>query len=180
MTQVGEQVTEALVRINQLLEPDNQRLVLQTVSNLRDLTAGLNARLKAVDQVLASSRSAAESIDAGAQQLGQAGERMATVAERSGARLDAAAAQAEQALAEGRVALAKAVTSLDAMERQLGSSGKRLELAAESLDDQIGAAVGELRSGLESATRTLEKLRDPRAALVGPGRGQLGPGESKP
>jgi hypothetical protein len=87
---------------------------------------------------------------------------------------------AEQALGEARTALARASTSLESIERQVGASGRRLEMTAEHLDDQLGVAITELRSGVEEATRTLDRLRDPRAAVLGPGRGQLGPGEGKP
>ena len=45
VNQVGEQASEALVKLNQLLTADNQRTVIQTATNLRELTAGLNQRL---------------------------------------------------------------------------------------------------------------------------------------
>jgi hypothetical protein len=33
---------------------------------------------------------------------------------------------------------------------------------------------------METATRVLDRLREPRAALLGPGKAQLGPGEVMP
>jgi hypothetical protein len=44
----------------------------------------------------------------------------------------------------------------------------------------LSAAVTELRTGIAAATRVLERLRDPRAALLGPSAAQLGPGEQRP
>jgi len=37
-----------------------------------------------------------------------------------------------------------------------------------------------LRVSIEAATRVLDGLRDPRAALLGPSNAQLGPGEKRP
>ena len=47
------------------------------------------------------------------------------------------------------------------------------------MDEQLSVATNELRQGIESATRVLDRLREPRAALFGPAKAQLGPGEAK-
>ena len=38
----------------------------------------------------------------------------------------------------------------------------------------------ELRLSMETATRALDSLREPRSALLGPSKSQLGPGERLP
>jgi hypothetical protein len=38
----------------------------------------------------------------------------------------------------------------------------------------------ELRVSVEAATRVLDRLREPRSALFGPNKSQLGPGEKLP
>ena len=58
-----------------------------------------------------------------------------------------------------------------------GEFRARLTLAAREKRD---AAVAELRLSVEAATRSLDRLRDPRAALLGPQKSQLGPGEQLP
>ena len=66
------------------------------------------------------------------------------------------------------------------MQRQAAATAGRLEDTAIGVEDQLGAALGELRLSIESATRVIDKLREPRAALLGPGKAQLGPGEKMP
>ena len=179
VNQVGELAASALTNINQLLTAENRRDAMDTVRNLRDLAAGLNQRLAALDRTLDRSAAAASSIGAAAGRLGQAGERVAAVAERSGGSLDTTLAQAQQTLGDARDALGRVATSIETLERQAGTTARRLEQSAGQVDDQLSAAVGELRSSMEATTRVLDRLRDPRAALFGPGREQLGPGESR-
>lgn len=173
VNQLGEMATVALTNVNQLLAADNREAMMDTVRNLRDVSAGLKARLGALDATLARVGQAATDLGQGATGLARAGERMATVAERSGTRLDATLAEADRALAR----LAQASV---AVEQQALTTARRLEDSAASVDDQLAAAVAELRVGVESATRALDRLREPRAALVGPAKSQLGPGESLP
>jgi hypothetical protein len=66
------------------------------------------------------------------------------------------------------------------VQQQAINSARRLEDSAANIDSQLDAAVTELRLSVESATRVLDRLRDPRAALLGPGKAQLGPGEQLP
>lgn len=179
VNQVGELATSALTNINQLLTAENRRDAMDTVRNLRDLAAGLNQRLAALDRTLDRAGAAANSISAAAGRLGQSGERVAAVAERSGATLDTTLTNAQQTLSDARTALGRVATSIDTFERQAGSTARRLEQSAGQVDDQLSAAVGELRLSMEATTRVLDRLRDPRAALFGPGREQLGPGEGK-
>jgi phospholipid/cholesterol/gamma-HCH transport system substrate-binding protein len=180
VSQVGEQATAALASINHLLTPQNRDAVMDTVRNLRDLSAGLTQRLAALDRTLDRAGAAAASIGVAAGRLGEAGERVARVAEQAGGRLDATLEQTERTLADARSAIDRVATSLDTVARQAGATAGRLEQSAGHVDDQLTAAMSELRLSMEAATRVLDRLRDPRAALLGPGSEQLGPGERKP
>jgi len=179
VNQLGEQAASALTAVNQLLTPDNRAAAMDTVRNLRDLTAGLNQRLSALDKVLERTAAAATSIGTAAGQLGQAGERVATVAERSGAQLDQSLVQADKTLAEARTALARVTASIEDLRKDAGAAARRLESSALHIDDQLATVTTELRLSIESATRALDRLREPRAALFGPTAAQFGPGESK-
>ncbi|MDH4290487.1 MAG: hypothetical protein OEV65_17240, partial [Aquincola sp.] len=179
VNQLGEQAASALTSVNQLLTPDNRAAAMDTVRNLRDLTAGLNQRLAALDKVLDRTSAAAASIGAAAGQLGNASERVAAVAERSGARLDQSLEQAERTLVEARSAIVRVSTAIEDLRKETGSTARRLEATALNVDDQLSAATMELRVSIEAATRVLDRLREPRSALFGPAPAQLGPGESK-
>lgn len=179
VNRLGDQAAQALTSVNQMLTPENRAAVMDTVRNLRDLTDGLKQRLAALDKVLQRTGSAAASIDTAAGQLGRAGERVAAVAERAGERVDGVLVQAEQALAEARVTLARVTTTADELRKDAGGAARSIEASMQHIDEQLSVATNELRQGIDSATRTLDRLREPRAALFGPAKAQLGPGEAK-
>lgn len=180
VSQVGDLASTTLTSLNQLLSDDNRRDVMDTVRSLRDLSVGLQKRLATVDRALERTGLAATSIAATARRLGDAGERVTGVVEQTGQRLGSTLAQGEQTLAELRSAVGRAAAAVDAIERQTASTAGRLEATAMQFDDQSSVATNELRLSMEATTRMLDGLRDPRAALLGPGRRQLGPGEVKP
>lgn len=180
VSQVGEQVTNALASINLLLTEENRQNVMATVRSLRDLSSGLNQRLVTLDSMLGQAGSAAAKIGDAATQLADAGARVTVVAERSSQQLDQALQQTERTLRDASVAMAQVAGALDRMEQQAGRTAKRLEGSAELVEDQLGVATAELRLSMEATTRVMDRLRDPRAALLGPGPQQFGPGEAKP
>jgi phospholipid/cholesterol/gamma-HCH transport system substrate-binding protein len=179
VNRLGDQAAQALTSVNQMLTPETRAAVMDTVRNLRDLTDGLKQRLAALDKVLDRTASAAASIDTAAGQLGRAGERVAGVAERAGEQADAVLVQAEQALAEARVTLARVTTMAEELRKDAGGAARSIEASMQHMDEQLSVATKELRQGIDSATRVLDRLREPRAALFGPAKAQLGPGEAK-
>ena len=180
VNQVGDMAADALTNINSLLDADNREAVKVMVQNLRELSAGLYSRLGALDRTLTSAGSAADELGKGAAELGRSGTRIAGVAERGGARLDSTLVEAERTLAEARNALKQVADATGAIQLQAVSTARRLEDSATNVDDQLGSAVTELRATIESATRVFDRLREPRAALLGPTPQQLGPGERLP
>ena len=180
VNQVGDMAADALTNINSLLDADNREAVKVMVQNLRELSAGLYSRLGALDRTLTSAGSAADELGKGAAELGRSSTRIAGVAERGGARLDSTLVEAERTLAEARNALKQVADATGAIQLQVVSTARRLEDSATNVDDQLGSAVTELRATIESATRVFDRLREPRAALLGPTPQQLGPGERLP
>ena len=194
VTKVGEMAALALNNLNQFLNAENREAVVATVRSLRDLAAGLNGRMAALDRTLrqvgaasaqvgtaaAGVDGAAANFSTAAAQLGQAGERIAVVAERGGARLDQTLAETERVLTEARRALGEVATASNAVQQQVVDTARQLQDSASNIDDQLGAALAELRLSIETATRVVDRLRDPRAALLGPAPSQLGPGEKLP
>ena len=180
VSKVGEIASIALTNVNQLLDADNRAAVMATVRNLRELSAGLNQRLGALDKTLARVGAAATDVGAGAAELGRSGSRIAAVAERGAERLDVTLTETERTLAEARAALQQLAQASGAVQKQVSATARRLEDSATNVDDQLGAAVSEMRVSVESAARVLDRLRDPHAALLGPAKSQLGPGEKLP
>ncbi|MFP5396819.1 MAG: MlaD family protein [Gammaproteobacteria bacterium] len=194
-SEVGELASDALDNVNRLLAQDNREALMDTLRALRELADGLSARMTTLEQTMRRVGNAATAIGAASTRMAAAGERLAAVGEDAGRRVtvavEGAGAQVaaasgklgdglERTLAQADLALAEARGALAAIERQTVSSARRLEDAAASVDDRLAAATTELRSSVEAAAHVLDRLRDPRAALLGPAASQLGPGEAPP
>ncbi|MBC8119788.1 MAG: MCE family protein [Burkholderiaceae bacterium] len=160
---IGDIAVETLENINLLLTPDNRAQITASIVNLRELTAGLNQRVKDLDTSLAAFNGAAT-------QVGRASATIAQVAEKTGNDIAPAIKQADQTLKDVSAAAF-------ALEKQTSALARTFSDAASTTDEQLTVAVGELRSTVEAMTRLLDQLRDPRAALLGPGKAQRGPGE---
>jgi phospholipid/cholesterol/gamma-HCH transport system substrate-binding protein len=191
VSEVGDLATTALDGINQLLAADNRGVLMDTIRNLRDLSAGLTQRLAALDRTLERTGAAAAAAGSAATRLAAAGEqaaaaashvgeRLAAVGERSGDQLDRTLAEAERTLVQARRTLDELSTSVEGLQQQTTSTARRLERSATTVEDQLDAAVAELRLSLDAAVRVLDGLRDPRSALLGPAPAQLGPVEARP
>jgi phospholipid/cholesterol/gamma-HCH transport system substrate-binding protein len=180
VTQLGEQAAEALDKVNRMLSAENRDAFARTLANVRDLTASLNKRMAAIDTVLAQFGAAATRVAA-------AGDRVALAAESAQGRLDTvlvdaqgAFGAAQRAIVDAQRAVAEATRAVAALQSDAGRVASRVDASAQALDEQVLVTVTELRVALDAATRTLDRLQDPRGALLGPGRAQLGPGEKLP
>ena len=180
VNKVGEMAAVALNNLNQILDADNRAAVTDTLRNLRDLSASLNQRVGMLDQTLQRVGNAAGDIGKAAAELGRTGDRIASVAEGGAARFERTMGEVDLALADARLAMKSVAKATDSIQLQTASTARRLEETATNVDDQLGVALSELRLSIESATRVLDRLKEPRAALLGPGKAQLGPGETLP
>ena len=160
---IGDIAAETLESINLMLTADNRAAVTASLASIRDLTAGLNQRMKDLDKTLVT-------FNAAATEIGRAGTKFAQVAETTGKEIAPAIKQADQTLKD-------VSTAAFALEKQTSSLARIFSDTAASTDEQLTVAVTELRSTVEAMTRLLDQLRDPRAALLGPGKTQRGPGE---
>jgi phospholipid/cholesterol/gamma-HCH transport system substrate-binding protein len=160
---IGDIAAETLENINMLLTAENRAAVTSSLANIRDLTAGLNQRMKDLDRTLVT-------MNAAAIEVGRAGNRFSQLAETTGSQLPPALKQADQTLKDVSAAA-------NALEKQTLALTRTLSDVASSTDEQFTVAVIELRATVEALTRLLDQLRDPRAALLGPGKTQRGPGE---
>jgi len=160
---IGDIAAETLESINLLLTADNRAAITSSLANMRELTAGLNKRMADLDKTLVT-------FNAAAAEVGRAGTKFAQVAETTGSQIAPAIKQADQTLKD-------VSTAAFALEKQTSALATTFADAASSTDEQLTVAVIELRSTVEAMTRLLDQLRDPRAALLGPGKTQRGPGE---
>lgn len=156
--------TMALERLNELLDEPNRRAFSEAVRNIRELTAGLNARLEKVDTAIAS-------LERSADAFGRSGERIAASIEKVAADAAPVAREAERALRE----VADAAATI---QRETAALARQVEQASGAASGELRATAQELRTTADLLDRTLHRLRDPRALLFGPNPAALGPGEA--
>jgi phospholipid/cholesterol/gamma-HCH transport system substrate-binding protein len=162
-SQFGDLAAEAINNFNRVFRAENREAIGESLRNLRDLTAGLNARLVQLDRTMANFNTAASS-------FGHASNRIAAAAEETSRRVEPTLAEAESTLRAMSAAAA-------ALEKETRGVAMAVNRATESTDDSLQVLAMELRSSVEAFDRALERFRDPASALLGPSKGQLGPGE---
>lgn len=151
--------------INALLAPDNLQLVREILLSLRDTTDKLDGRL----EVFANT---AGSFSVAAQRIGTAIDKMSQDIAPIGK-------DARAALRQIRVSLRDVSNAVRTIEANTVSLAQRAGDAADVGVSEMQATAREFRSGVDILSRTLDRLQDPRSALLGPGQGQLGPGENQ-
>jgi phospholipid/cholesterol/gamma-HCH transport system substrate-binding protein len=160
---MAESGTEAIERVNDLLDKQNRDAVRQALVNIRDLTAGLNARLDRIDQTLAS-------VNRGVDAFGRAATNISTAVDKVSSNVEPVAKEAEASIREvGNAA--------KAIQVQASLLAKQLETVSQTAALDLHATSRELRVTAEVLDRTLSRYRDPRSLIFGPSPGQLGPGE---
>jgi ABC-type transporter Mla subunit MlaD len=116
-----------------------------------------------LDRTLKAVQSAAAGLD-------RAGNSVASFADGASQDLRPALQQAERTMKD----LSAATVALEKQATQLSQS---IGSTVTSGGDQVSAAVAELRSTGAALNRLIDRLQDPRAALLGPSPAQRGPGE---
>jgi ABC-type transporter Mla subunit MlaD len=160
---IAETGTQALDRLNDLLNEQNRETVKEMLVNIRNLTAGLNARLDRIDQTLTT-------VNRGVDSCGRASNSIAAAVDRVGSNVDPVAKQADATLRDVGDA-AKTIQT------QVLVLTKELESVSQSAALEMHATSRELRITAEVLDRTLSRYRDPRAIIFGPSPAELGPGE---
>ena len=174
----------SLKKLNELLDDDNRKAFSEMLEGVRDLAVGLNRRLDTVDRTAAALTTTAQALTGAAQSFGKTSEAIASVAGKLGDQAGPLVQEAEATLKDTRItleALRGATRDLSSatrtLERDVGALVRRTDDASDVGLLELRATAQQLRSGTELLGRTLDRLQDPRATLLGPGKRQLGPGE---
>ena len=163
LNRIGITAADTLERLNDVLKPENRAAIDKTIANLRELTGRLNQRLAELDGTLKAVNGAADGLE-------RAGNSIARLAEGAGQDLRPTLEQAQRTMRD----VSAAATAL---EKQAAYLSQSVGSTVTSSGDQLTAAVVELKSTSTTLSRLLDRLQDPRAALLGPSGAQRGPGE---
>ena len=162
LNRIAETAAETLERLNDVLKPENRAALEKSLANLRDLTGGLNQRMAELDRTLKSIQGAATGLD-------RAGNSVADFADATRQDLRPALQQADRTM--------KDLSAVAVTEKQVAQLSQSVGSTVNTSGDQVSAAVAELRSTGAALNRLIDRLQDPRAALLGPSPAQRGPGE---
>ena len=162
-SKIAESGAEALNRVNALLDKDNVEAVTAVLVNLKNITAGLDARLDRIDQTLATVNRAVD-------QFGRASTNIASAVDRMSLDVSPLVKQTEGTMRE-------VGDAVKAVESQTVLLAQQLRTVSETASLDLHSTARELRITAEALDRTLNRYRDPRALIFGPSPAQLGPGE---
>lgn len=163
LNMVGDTAMETLERLNEVLRPENRAAIDKAIVNLRDLTGNLNQRIIELERTLAT-------VNRAATDLGTASTHVTTFVDGAGKDLRPVLRQADRTLQD----LSAATRTLEQQAARLAQS---VDGTVQTTGDQLAATAGEIRTAGEMLSRVLDRLQDPRAALLGPESDQRGPGE---
>jgi phospholipid/cholesterol/gamma-HCH transport system substrate-binding protein len=150
--------------LDQLLNKENREAFAATLANLRQVSAALSQRVGKLDAV-------ADALVKNSNEFAKSSREIAAAVDRVSASAQPVASQAEVTLRD----ISRAAQSL---ERETSAVAAKLDGAADSSALEISATAQELRATAEILARAADQLKDPRALILGPSRGQLGPGET--
>lgn len=160
----------ALANLEQLLNAENRKTLVEAVAAVRELANGLDERLHRLDLAADGIRETALAMQRSSRDIA------ASIGQVAG---DGSALLREmQPLGrQAQATLADLSAAAKALERESAAIAQRLDATADAGALELRATARELRHGAEQLSRAAERLRDPRAALLGPSPAQLGPGE---
>jgi phospholipid/cholesterol/gamma-HCH transport system substrate-binding protein len=165
VSQMAENGAQVLQKMNTLLSDENQERISTTLANLKELSDHLASNKQTLEAAVQGLKDASD-------EFRFAGASIAQAATRAESNIQSVGQNAQTALKEAAVAmesLRKETIAISGKLQALSDTGS-LELTAMSRD---------VRAGADAVTTAGQKLSNPRALLLGPGKQQLGPGEKR-
>jgi phospholipid/cholesterol/gamma-HCH transport system substrate-binding protein len=166
LTQLGQRADETLQRISATLSPENQAAISDSIESLRTVLHGATGTVATANSTLASIDQTAQALKGTARQASGDLHRLAD-------RYDQLGAQVGQRLDDASAVVQRVGEDVSRLAR-------RAEDVAQNADLELRATGQEVRSAADALADTSRAFDNPRALLLGPARGTLGPGEETP
>lgn len=165
VSKMAENGAQVLDKMNDLLSDENRARFAATLANLEQLS-----------DHLVSSR---ESLEAAVQGIRDASDEFRF----AGASITQAATQAEGSIARvgenAQTALQEAARTLESLQRESVLISEKLQALSDAGTLELGAMSRDVRTAADAVTAAGQKLSNPKALLLGPGKEQAGPGEGQ-
>ncbi|HET7526736.1 MAG TPA: MlaD family protein [Burkholderiaceae bacterium] len=163
--QLAQRADETLRRINSTLSDQNIAALGQTLDQLRVTTRGTAAVVAQLDKTLASIGTTSASVREAVASISADAHRLTERYDALGAQTNGGAQEITQAARQLRTDLAQL--------------SQRAEALLRSADLELRLTTQDLRAAGDAVAVTARQLGNPRTALFGPSKANLGPGEDK-
>lgn len=165
VSKMAENGAQVLDKMNALLSDENQSRISATLANLKTISDHLASNRQSLDAAIQGIRDASDEFRFAGASIAQA----ATRAEGSIAGMG----QSTQAT------LKEAVRTLEGMQKETEAISAKLQALSDTGTLELGAMSRDVRTAADAVTAAGQKLSNPKALLLGPGKQQPGPGENQ-
>jgi phospholipid/cholesterol/gamma-HCH transport system substrate-binding protein len=181
VSKLASQADIALENLNSVMGDRNKKSFAQALTAIRDLSVGLNRRLETIDEMSASFQASSTAFQGLSRDLSGASGKVANAVAPVGDEASQSLREANETLKQLRQSTAnlerEVVKSLAVLNQGVAGLSNRTDDAVDVGLNELRATTADLRSSLAIVSRTLDRLQDPKAILIGPSSSQLGPGE---
>jgi len=165
VARMAENGAQVLDKINTLLSDENQARISATLNNLEQISGHLAGSKGSLDAAIQGIRDASDEF------------RFA------GASIAQAATRAEGSIVgmgqNTQAALKEAARTLESMQKETQAISEKLQALSDTGTLELGAMSRDVRTAADAVTAAGQKLSNPKALLLGPGKQQPGPGEKQ-
>lgn len=165
VSQMAENGAQVLEKMNTLLSEENQERISTTLANLKELSDHLASNKQTLEAAVQGLKDASD-------EFRFAGASIAQAATRAESSIQSVGQNAQTALKEAAVAM-------ESLRKETLSISGKLQALADNGSLELTAMSRDVRTSADAITTAGQKLSNPKALLLGPGRQQMGPGEKR-
>lgn len=166
VSRMAENGAQVLDKMNTLLSDENQQRISATLANLKELSDNLAANKQTLNDAVQGLKDASDEF------------RFA------GASIAQAATRAEGSIVNvgqnAQTTLKEATRALESLQRESREISGKLQALSDTGALELTAMSRDVRTASDAVTAAGQKLSNPKALLLGPGKQQPGPGEKRP
>lgn len=166
VSRMAENGAQVLDKMNTLLSDENQQRISATLENLKELSDNLAANKQTLNLAVQGMKDASDEF------------RFA------GASIAQAATRAEGSIVNvgqnAQTTLKEATRALESLQKESRAISGKLQALSDTGSLELTVMSRDVRTASDAVTVAGQKLSNPKALLLGPGKQQLGPGEKRP
>lgn len=179
IAQLAAKADDTLKRANALMSEENRAAFSQTLDNVRRITASAERGMQGLDGTLAGLDSTLISVSQAADQVQSLAVDLSAGTGKLSSRYDDLGQEAIAVVRDVRASVRDVRVSIDRMAADVARLTGRADVLLADGSAEFGNTAQALQSAADSLGMAARQFRDPRAILLGPAAGELGPGESR-